>query len=238
MAGKSRLSRRRSLSIPFGERGFTLAEVVVVLVIAGLILVMALQGVGMLGDAREQRFLRDIDAIETAFRTYRERYRALPGDDPAAPDRFGRPPSGIVTGMDEDGNPVVSGPVGNRRIEGRFTATGTPYQENFMAWSDLRHADLLPGNPAVYGPQAQPENVFGGIIGFDEQAFGLPNPVLCFTRVPGLQAMKLERARDDGPPDTGRIRAAIAPGASGHYDTPDVGRYNPQAVYTVCMTLS
>jgi prepilin-type N-terminal cleavage/methylation domain-containing protein len=63
------------------ERGFTLLELAIVLVIAGLIIGVAFQGPKMLYNARMQRIVSDMRDYAQAFVLYYDRYGMYPGDE-------------------------------------------------------------------------------------------------------------------------------------------------------------
>jgi prepilin-type N-terminal cleavage/methylation domain-containing protein len=66
------------------EKGFTLVEIAIVLVIIGLILGGVLKGQEIIGNAKEKRVKSDIDGFEAAIYSYQDRRDYLPGDDPTA----------------------------------------------------------------------------------------------------------------------------------------------------------
>ncbi|MFD0390626.1 type II secretion system protein [Tistrella bauzanensis] len=63
-----------------GDRGFTLVEVAIALMVIALLVGTVLQAQGMVGNTRVQALISDVGAIRTAFSQFQERYGALPGD--------------------------------------------------------------------------------------------------------------------------------------------------------------
>src|ERR1700741_2414107 len=85
------------------QKGFTLVEIAIVLVIIGLLLGGILKGQEMITQAKIKNVMADFSGISAAYHGYQDRYRAIPGDDPNAAARWGAP---AVAG---DGNGVVGG---------------------------------------------------------------------------------------------------------------------------------
>ena len=65
------------------EKGFTLVEIAIVLVIIGLILGAILKGQSMIENAKIKRVVKQADEIRAAVYSYQDRYKQLPGDDNA-----------------------------------------------------------------------------------------------------------------------------------------------------------
>ena len=69
-------------------QGFTLVEIVIVLVIIGLLLGGILKGQEMITQAKIKNLIADFSGISAAYHGYQDRYRAIPGDDPGAAARW------------------------------------------------------------------------------------------------------------------------------------------------------
>src|SRR6478672_10699002 len=69
------------------QRGFTLIEMSIVLVIIGLIIGGILKGQEIIAGARNKAVINEINATRSAANTYYDRYRSLPGDDVSATTR-------------------------------------------------------------------------------------------------------------------------------------------------------
>src|SRR5450759_3648 len=76
------------------QAGFTLFEIAIVLVIIGLLLGGILKGQEMITQAKIKNVVNDFNGITAAVNSYRDRYRAMPGDDLAASGRW----TGAVSG--------------------------------------------------------------------------------------------------------------------------------------------
>ena len=64
------------------QKGFTLVELAIVLVVIGLLLGAILKGQAMIKNAKVKRIKSDIDSIVAATYNYQDKYGYLPGDDP------------------------------------------------------------------------------------------------------------------------------------------------------------
>ena len=66
------------------EKGFSLIELAIVLVIAGLLLAGVMRGQELIANAKVKSLANDFRNVPTYFYGYQDRFRALPGDDHAA----------------------------------------------------------------------------------------------------------------------------------------------------------
>ena len=60
-----------------GQKGFTLVELAIVMVIIGLMIGAVLKGQAMIDDAKQKRMLNDLQGISAAFFTYYDRIIVL-----------------------------------------------------------------------------------------------------------------------------------------------------------------
>src|SRR5688572_6821667 len=88
------------------QKGFTLVEIAIVLVIIGLLLGGILKGQEMITQAKIKNVIADFSGVSAAYHGYQDRYRAIPGDDPNA-GRWAAARAG-------DGNGVVGGTYNNQ----------------------------------------------------------------------------------------------------------------------------
>ena len=70
------------------QRGFTLVEIAIVLVIIGLLLGGVLKGQEMITQARIKNVMNDLNGVSSAFFAYQDRYKQIPGDDNGAVGRW------------------------------------------------------------------------------------------------------------------------------------------------------
>ena len=83
----------------FTQRGFTLIEISIVLIIIGLLLGGVLKGQEMINDAKIRNIEQDMAGIAAAIHTYQDRYKALPGDDKRAAGRWAAASDGDDDGL-------------------------------------------------------------------------------------------------------------------------------------------
>lgn len=90
------------------QRGFSLLELAIVLVVIGLILGAVLQGQNILYNAKVQRIASDMRDYAQAFLLYYDRYGMYPGDedDPNFPpgDGYNGNHNGLIDSSDEANN--------------------------------------------------------------------------------------------------------------------------------------
>src|ERR1700735_2969244 len=98
---------------PTAQRGFTLIELSIVLVIIGLIVGGVLVGQDLIRAADVRAQISQIEKYQTAVNTFRGKYGYLPGDikDPDA-SSFGFQPRGPYAG-EGDGNGILEGNENN-----------------------------------------------------------------------------------------------------------------------------
>jgi len=111
------------------QRGFTLIELAIVLVIIGIILGAILKGQELIKNAQAKRLLNDLRGLEAAIWTFYDRYGRFPGDC----DRNGRIDAQVYYVAATtliDNNPAVG-----------FCTTATTDRD--MPWAELKAATIL-----------------------------------------------------------------------------------------------
>jgi prepilin-type N-terminal cleavage/methylation domain-containing protein len=192
------------------QRGFTLTELAIVLIIIGLLLGGILKGQEMVVQAKIKNIISDFTGVSAAYHAYGDRYRTMPGDDPAAASRWSLPTS--ATSGDGDGQ--ISGAYNNGN------AACIAGVESCSWWDHLRRAGFLAGAGAT-----QPRNVTSGLIGVQSGdgvapsygpvlggvggAGGFLSLILCSANLPDKFATALDAQMDDGVRTAGSVRGIL-----------------------------
>lgn len=182
------------------QRGFTLVEIAIVLVIVGLLLAGVLKGQELIESTRIKNIMNDMNGLTSAVTSYQDRYRALPGDEALA-NYTGRGWTGFVTAG--DGN----GAIGAAGGAAAFTGAAS---ENMEAMRALRAAGFISGDPAATGVAALPQHPAGGVFGLANGVYGMPGNAVCASILSHKFAGAIDRQLDDGVNNTGTVRGQLA----------------------------
>lgn len=173
------------------QRGFTLVEIAIVLVIIGLLVGGVLKGQAMIQNAKVKKVVKMADELRAGVMTFYDKYGMYPGDENQA-----TPPGDTFNGN------------GNGRID---TA------ERFEVFRDMSLAGLISGT--YTGTQA-PNHPFGGIVDIVwVNPPGATTPAAHYIRyfdLPADVCLEIDTKYDDGNYQTGSIvgSGAYNPGAN------------------------
>ena len=205
------------------QRGFTLVEIAIVLMIIGLLIGGILRGQELITSARVRNIIDQKAAIQTAQIGFMDRYRMLPGDLTNA--------QAIIVGNGAVGSGVNGG-------DGLIAITADATNESVMVFQNLAAAGFIACGPciAVTGPAIStinnsPINVYGNFLmtGRAPNALGdggfwwdwsaantqIRNLVTTGGSIGSQILAETDRKADDGNPGTGSLRQSSAGGANG-----------------------
>lgn len=179
------------------QAGFTLVEISIVLIIVGLLLGGVLKGQEMVFNSRVKALYSMSRELSAATYAYQDRYRQLPGDDPAAASRF------------PAASPLPTSGNGSATLDWQtWPCTPTSTGENCQYFYHLRLAGMIQGAGAdaalspfnrMIGVASRGTFITGG--GVDTLALGLPN-------YSHKVVSALDTSFDDGDPNTGTVRCS------------------------------
>jgi prepilin-type N-terminal cleavage/methylation domain-containing protein len=219
------------------NRGFTLIEIAIVLVIIGLLLGGVLKGQELINNAKVKSYATDFRNIPIMIYGYQDKFKALPGDDALVTTH-------IPVGATLATTPV--GTVGNGVINGVWD-TATNSDESCLFWQHVRLAGLAPGSTTVScaaNADYWPKNANGGQIGVQSNTgfvtmTGTMNGsyIICSKNILGQFVLQLDATLDDGNPATGSMRAILQTAIPGAPSTTATVQGALADVFTVCMSI-
>jgi len=176
---------RKMKSVVRNQKGFTLVELAIVLVIIGLILGSVLKGQEMINNAKIKNLVNQHNALLAAFYSYYDKYGAYPGDDIAATTHLGNSGcSGITNG---NGNGLVT--------------------EYYDALQHLACGGFITGS--YDGATQTGTHVYGGAYYIYYQTIqGKTGNLIRFDNLTAEVAQQLDQKLDDGVYNTGSVRAS------------------------------
>lgn len=199
------------------QRGFTLIEIAIVLVIIGLLLGGVLKGQELITSARVRNLIAQQDGTKAAYFGFVDRYRALPGDYAAAVANI----SGTAAGAFGNGNGQIEAIA--------VPLTGGAVNEDVLVWDNLSKSGFITGsytytagNPTAASAATNPYTSFM-VMRFDngyQGAAGVSRHNLkTGQQVPADLLAEIDRKVDDGAPYTGSFRFTAVVGVG---TAPDV----------------
>lgn len=213
------------------QRGFTLIEIAIVLVIIGLLLGGVLKGQELITSARVRNLIQQQDGVKAAYFGFLDRYRALPGDYTAATTNINGVSSTSPCGSG-NGN-------GNGQIEAG--------NESVLAWEHLSKSGFLTGSytcAATESTTTTPSNPYGTRMQliYDAVYDGSPvarHNVKTGNQIPSDILAEVDRKIDDGNATGGTFRfSAYAGGGTAPTGSTSCyaagGNWAAQTVVTNC----
>ncbi len=184
------------------QRGFTLIEIAIVLVIIGLLVGGVLKGQELIKTAQVRKAISGIDELKTAVYGFQDRYRALPGDMSNATSLISNGAANCKTGCD---NGII-----------------TPWYNTSLVTNNLSAANFYSGafNTAEVNVAPKvtnsPGNPWGGAMfvafysNFNDKGVGSKvsvNGIYTGGSIPSSVLAEIDRKIDDGHSGTGSFRA-------------------------------
>lgn len=215
------------------SRGFTLAEMAVVLSIVGLLALGALQGRSMIDRATARTLAAELRNVKTMVAVYRERFKAVPGDDPRAHHHL----SGALPSTQLQGD----GRIGLSPMQ---TWVGTPTiiqnEESGLFWQHVRLAQLADGDPG----KGYAYNAVHGRLGISSNRNMPTRPEgigglyrACTSTIEGRLAQLIDIDLDDGDATSGQVWAAQESAHSPVVSPTAPTAYVKGKTYTVCLAV-
>ncbi len=191
------------------QKGFTLVEIAIVLVIIGLLLGGILKGQELINSARVRNLADQNSNIQAAYYGFIDRFRQVPGDYVAADATRA---IGVTVNL-----PTATGTAGNGRVDNSLEEAAAVWEQlakaNFLS-GGFTPATAAPGDQTAYADTA-PKNAFNGALVLTRnQGYTGTAPVRLNLHmgpnVPINIARELDLKIDDGLPNTGVLRLTRA----------------------------
>ncbi len=174
----------KKLRLRKNQKGFTLVEIAIVMVIIGLLIGGILKGQEMINNAKVKRVVKQADEMRAAVMTFYDKYGQYPGDENST--LF--PPGDLANG-NNDGQ-ILAAEVGD-------------------AMSDLALSNLISG---TYTGANFPSNAFGGTtrVAWVDPGPGNARHCIQYTNLPAETCQEIDVKYDDGVWNTGSIAGSLA----------------------------
>jgi len=200
------------------QRGFTLVEIAIVLMIVGLLIGGILRGQELIQSARVRNIIDQKSAVQTAYIGFLDRYRMLPGDLTATQATVVG--NGALASAGAGGDGLITWNTESILFFQNLTAAG------FLSCGGCMTVAAA-GAPGINN---SPINVYGDFLWaghINSDSTGLINPAWFDTTggitrlqvstgasVPSQVLAEVDRKADDGLPGSGQLRFALGGGAA------------------------
>jgi hypothetical protein len=189
------------------QQGWTLLEIVLLVLIVGLIVAGVVKGQEMITSAKVKRIAGQLDEIRASYLGFQDRFKALPGDFAEVDLAF------------ECGASCLRGNGDGHILGESIQENGSQMHEDLLVWTHLSLSGFLKGDYRMVDREAlandanSPKNPFSVYmrIGFDGQ-YGLSDSgaprhnLKSGAQVPIEVAAELDRKTDDGKPYRGAVQ--------------------------------
>jgi len=191
------------------QRGFTLIEIAIVLVIIGLLLGGVLKGQELITSARVRNIISQQDGVKAAFFGFLDRYRAYPGD-------YGQA-AATIPGCATCKNGNNDGQITNNAMPGSV-------DEQVAVWEHLSRAGFINGS-FTYADEPEttssaPTNPYGRFLqliydnAYDPGSSALRHNLKTGNQIPSDILAEIDRKIDDGSAVGGSFRFSNYAGQS------------------------
>lgn len=198
------------------QKGFTLVELSIVLVIIGLIIGGILKGQELIANAQIKNVASQMQGYQAAFQAFKDKYNALPGDVVGANNLIpGCTVAPCLPGSGTQGDGLIG-----TSVSATYNTDVSTVAENIAAWQQLAAARFVGGinlgttSTAVFGSQFPSAKTGGGFHILYQGATGrhvlrltgtVAAPVAATGALRPDQALQLDNILDDGQPTTGAL---------------------------------
>jgi prepilin-type N-terminal cleavage/methylation domain-containing protein len=190
------------------QRGFTLLEVIIVMVIVGLLVSGVVKGQELVMQTRVKETLNELNGLTGVYFAYIDRYRALPGDDLNAESRWQ-----IFQAKKGNNDGAIGGAYDVQPPDPSTFAANVAAYESLNFWWHMRLAGFVSGATIGQAAYMQPINSLNGRVGVQNGGLGLHGLITCSQNLPDKVASAVDTQLDDQRSSTGTVRARLDSGS-------------------------